>query len=135
MGLCAKIKIINTKASDNLQSFFTLNVQQAAPSLTRLVNLISVNQTLCRRFVCGVLLLLLVEEHQEGRCRQRGGACSVALVQLLDLSPPGGGRLAFLHLPVCTQLKTAKQSLLMMQQRCETSCSSFSHQNIHSCVG
>lgn len=70
----------------------------ALPSLTRLFNLISINQTLCRLLICCELHLLLVQEPEEVTDGQNRLARGVALVQMLDFSSPGGGGLAFLHL-------------------------------------
>lgn len=84
------------------------------PSLTRLVNLISVNQTICRLLIrCG-FHLLLVNEPEEATGRQSALAQGVTLVQTLDLSSPGGGSLAFLHLALHANITQPLNATLLI---------------------
>ena len=89
-------KEIEKKNNNNNTNFF-LTYRTARLSLTCLVNLISVNQTLGRVLIGCELHLLPVEEAEEGGGGQGGLVGGVASVELLDLSPPGGRTRRSLH--------------------------------------
>ena len=88
-------KEIEKKNNNNTNYFPTYRT--ARPSLTCLVNLISVNQTLHRLLIGCELHLLPVEEAEEGAGSQGKLVCGVALVEALDLSPSGGRTRGSLH--------------------------------------
>lgn len=84
------------------------------PPLTRLVNLISVNQTFCRLLIRCVFHLLLVNEPEEATGGQSALAQGVTLVQVLDFSSPGGGGLAFLHLALHANITQPLNATLLI---------------------